>query len=320
MLSSLSQVLSAAVRMFLHLWYYLAFGIIIGSVISVYLPRRKLSSLARESGFKGILIAALAGAISPLGSYAVIPIFTVMLSTGMPKAIVMTFLVSSPLINPVIFILTWTVISPAMALARLLSAILLGMVCGVAVDFLSKGGFFEDKARQGAPEKPESGSEGHKPRSDDGPGDDIVLPTFPEEEIRPEKRVRAALIMMWKTAKYPGRYFLLAILLAALLDVFVPSDTIARYMGTGHTSILIAAVMGIPLYMCGGGAIPLVAQFLEMGMDQGAALTFLVVGPATRIAPMVTVFSLVRKRVFLVYFLVVLLGGMGAGFCYGLFF
>ena len=57
-----------------------------------------------------------------------------------------------------------------------------------------------------------------------------------------------------------------------------------------------------------------------MGMDHGAALTFLVVGPATRIAPMVTVFSLVRKRVFLVYFLVVLLGGMAAGFVYGLFF
>ena len=55
-------------------------------------------------------------------------------------------------------------------------------------------------------------------------------------------------------------------------------------------------------------------------MDHGAALTFLVVGPATRIAPMVTVFSLVRKRVFLVYFLVVLLGGMGAGLAYRLFF
>ena len=80
------------------------------------------------------MIAALAGAISPLGSYAVIPIFTVMLYTGMPRAIVMTFLVSSPLINPVIFILTWSVISPWMALARLLSAILLGILCGVAVD------------------------------------------------------------------------------------------------------------------------------------------------------------------------------------------
>lgn len=291
-------------HMFLHLWYFLALGIIIGSVVSVYLPRRKLSSLARESGFKGILIAALAGAVSPLGSYAVIPIFTVMLSTGIPKAIVMTFLVSSPLINPVIFILTWTVISPSMALARLFSAILLGILCGVTVDFLSKRGFFEDKVR----------------RSEGGSGAEIALPTFPEEEIRPENRLKAALTMMWKTAKYPGRYFLLAILLAALLDVFVPRDTIAEYMGTGHTSILIAAVMGIPLYMCGGGAIPLVAQFLEMGMDQGAALTFLVVGPATRIAPMVTVFSLVRKRVFLVYFLVVLLGGMGAGFSYGLFF
>ncbi len=307
-------------HMFLHLWYFLALGIIIGSVISVYLPRRKLSSLARESGFKGILIAALAGAVSPLGSYAVIPIFTVMLYTGMPRAIVMTFLVSSPLINPVIFLLTWTVISPSMALARLLSAILLGILCGVAVDFLSKSGFFEDKVRRGSSERAGSASEAQARGPDGGSKEEVAFPTFPEEEIRPENRPKAALMMMWKTAKYPGRYFLLALLLAALLDVFVPRDTIARYMGTGHTSILLAAAMGIPLYMCGGGAIPLVAQFLQMGMDQGAALTFLVVGPATRIAPMVTVFSLVRKRVFLVYFLVVLLGGMGVGFLYDLIF
>ncbi len=306
--------------MFLHLWYFLALGIIIGSVISVYLPRRTLSTLAHESGFKGILIAALAGAISPLGSYAVIPIFTVMLATGMPKAIVMTFLVASPMIDPVVFILTWTVIGWPMALGRLLSAILLGIVCGLVVDSLSKAGFFKTGANQGLVDQARLLGGNETLAMSGNPVKETDIPTFPGEVVRPENRPKAALMMMWKTAKYPGRYFLLAILLAALLDVFVPRDTIARYMGTGDTSILIAAVMGIPLYMCGGGAIPLVAQFLAMGMDQGAALTFLVVGPATRIAPMVTVFSLVRRRVFLVYFLVVLLGGMVAGFVYGLFF
>jgi uncharacterized membrane protein YraQ (UPF0718 family) len=269
------------------------------------MPRRKLSSLARESGFKGILIASVLGVLSPLGSYAVIPIFASLLAAGLPIAPMMTFLVSSPLIDPVIFILTWTVINPSMAFARLLSAIILSTLCGVIVDYMTRRGSVLDEAVQIAPANPNS-KEG------------LDLSTFPVEDAKSENKLREAVTLMWRSAKYPGRYFLVAIVLAALVATYVPRDAVVRYMGTGHASIFIAAAMGIPLYLCGGGAIPLVAQFLHMGMDTGAALAFLVVGPATRIAPMVTVFSLVRKKIFLVYFLVALLGGMGVGFLYGL--
>ena len=303
--SSIYTVLSISVHMFSRLWYLLALGIVVGSLVSVYMPRRKLSSIAAESGLKGILIASVLGAVSPLGSYAVIPIFTAMLAAGLPKAPMMTFLVSSPLIDPVIFILTWTVINPPMAFARLASAIILGIMCGVAVDYLTKKGLILQEALEAVPLNPNR-------------KESLELSTFPEEDVRRENKLSEALALMWKTVKYPGRYFLIAILLAALVATYVPRDAIVRYMGAGHTSVFIAAAMGIPLYMCGGGAIPLVAQFLHMGMDNGAALAFLVVGPATRIAPMVTVFSLVRKKIFLVYFLVVLLGGMGLGFVYGM--
>jgi len=304
-LSSVYTVLSISVNMFRRLWYLLALGIVVGSLISAYMPRRRLSSLARESSFKGILIASGLGAVSPLGSYAVIPIFTAMLAAGLPKAPMMTFLVSSPLIDPVIFILTWTVINPSMAFARLASAILLGISCGVAVDYLTKKGFILEEALQAIPANPKQ-KEG------------LEFSTFQKEDVGHENRLGEALALMWKTARYPGCYFLIAIVLAALVATYVPREAIVRYMGAGHTSVFIAAAMGIPLYMCGGGAIPLVDQFLRMGMDNGAALTFLLVGPATRIAPMVTVFSLVRKKIFLVYFLVVLLGGMSLGFVYGM--
>ena len=317
--------------MFWHLWYFLALGIVLGSLISAYLPRRQLSSIAKRSGFRGILIAALLGAISPLGSYAVIPIFTTMLAAGLPRAPMMTFLVASPLINPVIFILTWTVISPSMALARLASAVILGVLCGVLVDRLTRSGYIREVPVQDLPlgltvQKPASGNPGHKMHpahascANPRPPIKLQASTFSEGDLHRSKgeRLREALELMWKTAKYPGRYFLIAILLAALVETYVPKEAFARYFGTGHASIVLAALMGIPMYMCGGGAIPLVAQFMNMGMDRGAALAFLVVGPATRIAPMVTVFSLVRKRVFLVYFLVVLLGGIALGFLYGL--
>ncbi|UCF73095.1 MAG: permease [Deltaproteobacteria bacterium] len=301
--SSLYMVYTISLDMFIRLWYFLAIGIVIGSIISAYIPKRKLSSLARQSGVKGILVASLVGAASPLDSYAVIPIFTAMLASGLPRAPVMAFLASSPLINPIMFFWTWTVINPPIAVARLVSTITLGILCGLLVDYFTQKGFIVDEALQAAPANP-------------GPQEGLELSAFPEEE-KSASRLREALVMMWKTAKYPGRYFLIAIVLAALVETYVPTDAIVRYMGDSKTSVLIATAMSIPFYVCGGGAIPLVAQFLNMGMNKGAALAFFLVGPATRIAPMVTVLVLVRKKIFLVYFLVILLGGMGLGLLYG---
>lgn len=298
------MVYTISLHLFIRLWYFLVIGIVVGSVISVYLPRSKLSSVAKRSGFKGIVIASLLGAVSPLGSYAVIPIFAALLASGLPKAPVMAFLVSSPLINPVMFFWTWTVINPSIAFARLVSAITLGMFCGVVVDYLAKKQFILDQALQGASANP-------------GPQETLDLSTFPDEE-KSGSKLREALVLMWNTAKYPGRYFLIAIMLAAVVETYVPTDAIIRYMGGSKTSVLIATAMSIPFYVCGGGAIPIVAQFLHMGMNKGAALAYFVVGPATRIAPMLTVLALVRKKVFLVYFMVVVLGGMALGFLYGI--
>ena len=82
--SSIYTVLATSGKMFWHLWYLLALGIVLGSLVSVFMPRKELSSLAQESGLKGILMASLLGAISPLGSYAVIPIFASMIAAIQP--------------------------------------------------------------------------------------------------------------------------------------------------------------------------------------------------------------------------------------------
>ena len=180
--SSIYTVLAISGKMFWHLWYLLALGIVLGSLVSVFMPRKELSSLAQESGLKGILMASLLGAISPLGSYAVIPIFSAMIAAGMPKAIVMTFLVTSPLIDPLMFILTWTVINPSMAFARLASAIILGLICGVTVDSLQRKGLLMEDAVHDVIGKP-------------GTKDEIVKEN--EEDGKRENRLREALPLMW---------------------------------------------------------------------------------------------------------------------------
>jgi uncharacterized protein len=99
-------------------------------------------------------------------------------------------------------------------------------------------------------------------------------------------------------------------------DVYVPTDWIIRALG-GHTySLLLAAAMAIPFYVCGGGAVPLIMDLMSTGMDQGAALTFFVAGPVSNIAPMVTVIALLRYRAFVVYIGVSLICAIALGFIY----
>jgi len=302
--SSLYNVWSVAVNMFFRLWYFVAIGIILGSLISVFVPTQKLSEACnRKGGLVSIVLATLLGVVSPLGSYAVIPIFAAMLSTGVPIAPVMSFLISSPLINPFMFITTWGVLGPGLAIAILLSTIALGILCGLIFHYLNKKNFFAELAG------------GNPGKSDNNRKKDFISKLT---QTSSGNKWIDALRLMYKMAKYPGKYFLLAILVAAIIDTYIPQSAITMALGASRFAVLLATAMSIPFYVCGGGAIPLIYGLMNMGMSKGAALAFFIAGPATRISPMVTVALLVKKKAFLIYFLLALFGGIAFGYLYGL--
>lgn len=302
--TSLYNVWSVAVNMFFRLWYFVVIGIVLGSLISVFVPTQKLSEACnRKGGLVSIVLATLLGVVSPLGSYAVIPIFAAMLSTGVPIAPVMSFLITSPLINPFIFITIWGVLGPGLAIAILLSTIALGILCGLIFHYLNKKNFFVELVSSNPGE---SGNNRKK---------DFISKLT---QTSSGNKWLDALRLMYKMAKYPGKYFLLAILIAAIVDTYIPQSAVVMTLGASRFSVLLAAAMSIPFYVCGGGAIPIVYGLMNMGMSKGAALAFFITGPATRISPMVTVALLVKKKAFLIYFLLAVFGGIACGYLYGL--
>jgi len=304
MKSGLYSIWSISVNMFFRLWYFVAIGIILGSLITVFVPTQKLSEVCnRKGGLTSIVLATLLGLVSPLGSYAVIPIFAAMISTGVPIAPVMSFLVSSPLINPFIFITTWGVLGPSLAIAILSSAFALGVLSGLIFHYLNKKNFFAELV---------SNNPG---KSDNNRQNDLISKLTQKSS---GNKWLDALKLMYKMVKYPGKYFLIAILIAAVVDTYIPQSAVVMTLGASRFAVLLAAAMSIPFYVCGGGAIPLIYGLMNMGMGKGAALAFFIAGPATRISPMVTVALLVKKKAFLIYFLIVVLGGIAFGYLYGL--
>mgnify|MGYP006302998853 FL=1 len=116
-----------------------------------------------------------------------------------------------------------------------------------------------------------------------------------------------------------GKYLLLALIIQAFLIRYVPTGWVQGILGTNHIwSVALSSILGVPLYVNGISAVPVLQGLLTLGMDPGAALAFLVSGPMMSIPSIVAVMALVRRQAIYVYVSVGLLGAMVMGYAYQL--
>ena len=110
-----------------------------------------------------------------------------------------------------------------------------------------------------------------------------------------------------RNVKTTGWYFLAGIVLSALFQRYVPQEAFGKLFGTNRGfGVLMAATMGVPLYVCGGGTIPLLQAWLLNGMTMGSAASFMITGPATKITNLGALKIVLGLRHFVFYWLFVI--------------
>ncbi len=255
--------------------------------------------------FTAIVIAAAVGALSPFCSCGVIPLIAAMLRAGVPLPAVMAFWIASPIMDPEMFILTAAAIDLEFALAKTLAAIGMGLVGGFVVLALQTAGWFRQPLRDGIQSCGCSADRVLKGGS--------VTWAFWREPARRHKFYAESKDVGW----FLGKWLALAFFLESLMVAYIPADSVSRLLG-GDTifAIPLAAIVGVPTYLNGFAAIPLVGGLMEMGMSRGAGLAFMTAGGVSSIPAAIAVFSLVRKPVFATYLLIGLIGSMSAGALY----
>jgi len=123
----------------------------------------------------------------------------------------------------------------------------------------------------------------------------------------------------WKASFMIFKFMALAIIINALLHFYVPQDFISNLLGgEGTISVLVATLVGIPAYTSNITALPLIGGLLSLGMNQGAALAFLITGPTTTISAMVAVWGITKRKVFLLYISFALAGALLFGILFNL--
>ena len=275
-----------------YLWYYLdiqvrqiapywALGILLGSAVSVFGKKAIHGTFARigqrKMGWLGVIPASLLGVASPLCMYGTIPIAASFSEQGVKDDYLAAFMMSSILLNPQLIFYSCALGKTAVAI-RCISSALCGCVAGwlIRLFYSGKGNSFFDFTGF------------HEGASRD---------TDPNLLIRFLKNV-------WRNIKATGPMFALGILLTALYQIHIPSAFVSGLFGKNEGfGVLMAATIGVPLYMCGGGTIPLLQQWLVDGMSMGSAAAFMITGPATKITNLGAMKIVLGWRRFILYIL-----------------
>ncbi len=258
-----------------------------------------------------IAAAALFGSLSPFCSCGVIPIVAGLLGAGVPLAPVMAFWISSPLMDPEMFILSAAALGLPFTIAKTLAAFGLGLIGGFATLAAVRFGWFENPLTKDFVKGCGSSCSAETDTGKDtGNG---VLWRFWRESARRRKFAES----LGETGWFLGKWLTLAFAIESLMVAYIPASMVAEWLGGGAWWTIPAAVAaGIPAYMNGFAAIPLMAGLIEMGMAEGAALAFMVAGGVTSVPAAMAVFALVRGQVFAWYLVLSLSGSLIAGILY----
>ena len=261
------------------------------------------------SGRTAIFTAAAFGALSPFCSCGVVPLIAALLAAGVPLGPVMAFWLASPVIDPEMMVLTWGVLGPEMAIAKTLSAIFLGLLGGGAVVMLQKAGGLKDPLRAELTASGCGPSSCGTPKAPEKP----VWKFWSEAPRRAQFKSEVG-TMGWFLFKWLS----LAFVLEAMMLRWAPIDDVAATLADmGIWAVPASAIVGVPAYLNGYAAIPLVRGLMDIGLQPGAALSFMVAGGVTCIPAAIAVKALVKTPVFLMYLALALTGSIIVGIVFG---
>lgn len=257
-------------REFIYIWYYFTvqlrqiflywvLGMVIGSIISVFF-KDKIHNLMRNmksdgSSIIGIIAASILGVASPLCMYGTIPIAASFSRGGIRDEWLASFMMSSILLNPQIIIYS-AALGVKVLVVRIVTCFLCGIVAGLVIRFFfRKKNFFRFE-------------------SFDEPKNRDTDPNI----------FKRLLKNLYRNLRATGLYFLIGILLSAIFQRYVPAEAVTFMFGGNEAwGVLMASTVGVPLYVCGGGTIPILKTWLANGMSLGSAAAFMITGPATKI-------------------------------------
>ena len=278
MLDLLRQIAVEFVAVFAEMSPYLLFGFFFAGLLSMLISRRTVERHLGGSGMMPLFKAAIFGVPLPLCSCGVIPVAMSLRKHGASRGATISFLLSTPQTGVDSIFVTYSLLGPVFAIFRPVAALLTGLIGGVLVNLFGQ--------KDGVPVPPVELA-----------GECPTIPTYRQKFLGGMKYAFVTL------PRDIGKPLLLGLVIAAVISALVPDDFFAERLGTGLPAMLIMMAVGIPIYVCASASVPVAAALILKGLSPGAALVFLMTGPATNAAGLATIWNTLGRRTAILYLL-----------------
>jgi len=290
----IQDFLSAFWELTMEMAPYLLLGFLIAGLLNGFFTKEWVQKHAGKTGWKSTLKAALFGIPLPLCSCGVIPTGVSINKQGASKGATVSFLISTPQTGVDSILITYSLMGWAFAIFRPIIALITGVFGGLVTDKQHI-----EHTNTAAPSS----------CSTDGCNDGCETDTKENQTWFQKIFVYAFGTFL----KDISRWLILGIILATLITMFVPETFFTNYLNEPWLNMLLVLVASIPLYICATSSVPIAAALLMKGISPGAAIVFLMAGPATNMATLTVLWRSLGKRTTLVYLISIIIGAMGFG-------
>ena len=306
---------------------FLLFGFLLAGVLAVLVPNRLLTRLVGTGKFRSVLWGSVVGAPLPLCSCGVLPTAVGLHREGATPGATVAFLVATPETGADSISLTYALTDPLMTVFRPIAGVITAIVAGILTNLGAARLRFDDgDERLNVDHAPanegnhphDSHGHGHHQVHDDGHQHDGPL-VAPKLAGGPAPRVLGAAS---RVLHYGFRdlfdevawWLALGLVLSAVVEVALPPRLFEGTWGGGAMSMLLMLLLSIPLYTCASSSTPLAAALALKGLSPGAALVFLLAGPATNIGSLVVLLKVLGRRAVALYLVAVAATTLAAGY------
>ena len=269
---------------------YLLLGFLFAGILHVFFSKEKINSFLGKKNFRSVINASLLGVPLPLCSCGVIPTGVSFYKHGASKGSAVSFLISTPQTGVDSIFVTYSLLGLPFAIIRPLVALVTGVLGGLLTNIFDKKTSVE--------------------KAENLPGNANSTQERPQHKNTFIEIFRYAFVDFLNDI---SKWLIIGLLIAAAISVIVPDDFFATYISNDYLDMLIILIASIPLYVCATASVPIAAILLLKGISPGAALVFLMAGPATNAATMTVINKVMGKKTLLVYLLSIIVGALFFG-------
>ena len=263
--------INETIKFYNEMAIYLVFGFIVAGILHVFFPDTFITRHMGKNNWKSVIKSSIFGIPLPLCSCGVIPVAASLKKKGASNGSTLSFLISTPQIGADSFMITYSLIGWVFAVFRIIAAFVTAIIAGIAANFAVKN------------------------------NEDIKI-----ESNKTNTGIKQRLKSIFSYIQFEllgsiAGYLVIGILAAGAIAAFVPADLFSKYLGSQFLSMILMLVIGIPMYVCATASTPIAASLIMKGLSPGAALVFLLAGPATNALTISTVVKTMGKKIAVIY-------------------